>query len=26
LTESQVQAGFSYKFTPFGPAPVVAKY
>jgi outer membrane immunogenic protein len=26
LTESQVQAGFSYKFTPFAPAPVVAKY
>jgi outer membrane immunogenic protein len=26
LTENQVQAGFSYKFTPFVPAPVVAKY
>jgi outer membrane immunogenic protein len=26
LTENQVQAGFSYKFTPFAPAPVVAKY
>ncbi len=26
LTESQVQAGFSYKFTPFAPVPVVAKY
>ena len=26
LTENQVQAGFSYKFTPFVPEPVVAKY
>ena len=26
LTENQVQARFSYKFTPFAPAPVVAKY
>ena len=26
LKESQVQARFSYKFTPFAPAPVVAKY
>jgi outer membrane immunogenic protein len=26
LTESQVQAGFSYHFTPFAPAPIVAKY
>jgi outer membrane immunogenic protein len=26
LTENQVQFGFSYKFTPFAPAPVVAKY
>jgi outer membrane immunogenic protein len=26
LTENQVQAGFSYKFSPFAPAPVVAKY
>jgi len=26
LTENQVQAGFSYKFTPFAPPPVVAKY
>jgi outer membrane immunogenic protein len=26
LKENQVQAGFSYKFTPFAPAPVVAKY
>ena len=26
LTENQVQAGFSYKFDSFAPAPVVAKY
>jgi outer membrane immunogenic protein len=26
VTENQVQAGISYKFTPFGPGPVVAKY
>jgi outer membrane immunogenic protein len=26
LTENQVQARLSYKFTPFAPAPVVAKY
>ncbi|MGH6837860.1 MAG: outer membrane protein [Methylocella sp.] len=26
LTENQVQARVSYKFTPFAPAPVVAKY
>jgi outer membrane immunogenic protein len=26
LTESQIQAGFSYRFTPFAPVPVVAKY
>jgi outer membrane immunogenic protein len=26
LTQNQVQAGFSYRFTPFAPVPVVAKY
>jgi len=26
LKENQVQAGFSYKFDSFAPAPVVAKY